>query len=562
MKFAGDIAFTLTVNGTNFVTGAKVRWNGNERETTVVNSTHLTAAIPATDIASVGIAQVTVLNPAPGGGVSNILNFTIEKRPEFEGDTAPRPFGDGKVSMADWVQAGRFFVGLDVPENASEFHRIDSAPRATGGDGVLSISDWVQTGRYAAGLDSVVSALGPNKPAAVATNLGSAPEASATEADTRMVRMVATDFQRGKLGVVQIEFDAQGNENGVSFSLNYDPKQMSFADAIIGAGATGAVVQINRSQLIAGRVGFAVALAPGQQFLPGTRQLLTLRFIPTGGESDVVTNLSFSDSLLKREVVDANATPLAPVGFMGRTITIRGRAAANVSAASYVDAELAADSIASAFGVQLATLTVVAGGAPLPTLLGGTSVRVKDSLGVERMAALFFVSPHQINYQIPAGTAEGIATVTITNGAGEVTGGLLNVGKVAPGVFAADASGKGWAAAEVVYVAGDGSQSSAPVARYDVGQNKFVAVPIDLARNDAVLVLYATGLRQRSALAQVNVKAGGVDASVDYAGAQGTYIGLDQVNVRLPKALTGRGEVTVELTVDGKAANPVRVQIK
>jgi hypothetical protein len=74
---AGGPAFTLTVNGANFVNGAKVRWNGADRETTFVSATDLKAAIQAADIATPGVASITVFNPAPGGGASNALPFTI-----------------------------------------------------------------------------------------------------------------------------------------------------------------------------------------------------------------------------------------------------------------------------------------------------------------------------------------------------------------------------------------------------------------------------------------------------------------------------------------------------
>ncbi|MGH9937469.1 MAG: IPT/TIG domain-containing protein, partial [Blastocatellia bacterium] len=74
---AGGAAFTLTVNGTNFINGSAARWNGADRTTTFVSNTQLTAAIPATDIAAAGAASVTVFNPAPGGGVSNAMSFTV-----------------------------------------------------------------------------------------------------------------------------------------------------------------------------------------------------------------------------------------------------------------------------------------------------------------------------------------------------------------------------------------------------------------------------------------------------------------------------------------------------
>jgi len=73
----GGAAFTLTVNGANLVSGCTVEWNGKGRATTFVNSGQVTAKIQAADIASAGSAAVTVKNPAPGGGTSNSLTFTI-----------------------------------------------------------------------------------------------------------------------------------------------------------------------------------------------------------------------------------------------------------------------------------------------------------------------------------------------------------------------------------------------------------------------------------------------------------------------------------------------------
>ena len=72
---AGAPAFTLTVYGSNFVSGAKVRWNGADRTTTFVSVTQLQASIPAADVATPGMIPVTVLNP--DGGSSNAMNFTV-----------------------------------------------------------------------------------------------------------------------------------------------------------------------------------------------------------------------------------------------------------------------------------------------------------------------------------------------------------------------------------------------------------------------------------------------------------------------------------------------------
>jgi len=73
----GGAAFTLTVNGTGFVSGATVEWNGSSRATTFVSNSQLSATISASDIAAAGTATITVLNPAPGGGTSNPVFFEV-----------------------------------------------------------------------------------------------------------------------------------------------------------------------------------------------------------------------------------------------------------------------------------------------------------------------------------------------------------------------------------------------------------------------------------------------------------------------------------------------------
>ena len=74
---AGSGAFVMTVNGSNFVPASVVRWNGTNRSTTYVSSTELQAQITAGDITSAGVANVQILNPAPAGGSSGTIPFTI-----------------------------------------------------------------------------------------------------------------------------------------------------------------------------------------------------------------------------------------------------------------------------------------------------------------------------------------------------------------------------------------------------------------------------------------------------------------------------------------------------
>jgi len=236
----------------------------------------------------------------------------------------------------------------------------------------------------------------------------------------------------------------------------------------------------------------------------------------------------------------------------------------SVSAASFSLLGLASEAITASFGAKLAIATREASGPLLPIVLAGTSVRVKDSAGAERLAPLFFVSPTQVNYQIPVGTAAGAATVTIASGDGTVSTGVALIKAVAPGLFTADGAGQGVAAAFAVRVKADGSQQFEPIAQFDAAQNKFVARPLDLGpeTDQVYLVLFGTGIRHRSSLSAVIATIGGAYAAVSFAGAQPDLVGVDQVNVLLPRSLIGRGEVEVLLTVEAQVANPARVNIK
>ena len=93
----GGAGFTLTVNGTGFVSGAVVRWNGHELKTTFVSSSQLTASVPASDIAKASTASVTVVNPSPGGGTSNVAFFSVTVPTSTIGLSAPTKYATGSV---------------------------------------------------------------------------------------------------------------------------------------------------------------------------------------------------------------------------------------------------------------------------------------------------------------------------------------------------------------------------------------------------------------------------------------------------------------------------------
>lgn len=236
-----------------------------------------------------------------------------------------------------------------------------------------------------------------------------------------------------------------------------------------------------------------------------------------------------------------------------------------VSGASYASSgTVASEGIVSLFGNGLAATTDTAQSLPLPTVLDNTSVTVRDAADTTRNAPLFYVSPTQLNIQIPSGTSTGSATLTAWQSGTTVSQGAVTVESVVPGLFSANSDGAGVAAAVIQRVKGDGTQSYESVATYDATQKKFVAVPIDLgaASDQVYLILFGTGFRSRTSLSSVVCSLGGANADLSFAGAQGQYVGLDQANMLIPRTLIGRGEVEVVFRADAKLANTVTINIK
>ena len=97
---AGSAAFTLTVNGSGFVSGATVRWNGLNRTTTFVSAAQLTASIPASDLVTAGTAQITALNP--GSSESNALSFSITASQIYSLTASPTSVSPGGSVTVTW----------------------------------------------------------------------------------------------------------------------------------------------------------------------------------------------------------------------------------------------------------------------------------------------------------------------------------------------------------------------------------------------------------------------------------------------------------------------------
>lgn len=218
------------------------------------------------------------------------------------------------------------------------------------------------------------------------------------------------------------------------------------------------------------------------------------------------------------------------------------------AATSHLSA-LTPESIATAWAAGLVTTASTTTSETWSDNLGGVTVTVKDASGTSRNAKLQYVGPTQVNFLVPAGTAKGTATISISAGAVTRTS-TSTITDVAPRFFTLNDSGL--VAANLIRV------------RQGVQTVENVTQPVEFgpAGDQLYLAMYGTGLRTRSSLSAVTVTVGGVNAPVFYAGPQGQTPGLDQLDVLLPRELSGAGLVDIVVFADQRRSTTVNLVVK
>ncbi len=207
------------------------------------------------------------------------------------------------------------------------------------------------------------------------------------------------------------------------------------------------------------------------------------------------------------------------------------------------------ESLVTAFGTGIASTIASVGLSSLSTDLGGIQVHLRGGDGLEQLAPLLYVSPTQINYLIPSGIVGPFASVSVEHDGTPLTDEAIAVpvGQNAPGLFTLNSAGL--AAATAIRVANDGTQTSVPV--FSCSPTGCAAVPINVAAGMVYLSLYGTGFTVITPFSYPGSYPAGcvVDENVvpvSYAGAQGQYPGLDQVNLQLPSTLAGSGDAVIQ----------------
>lgn len=506
---AGSSDFTLTVYGRNFQNDGQddlhqdsiLLWNGQRKVTTVLNGGVLQAEISSLDVAQAGTARITILTPTwDGERESAALGYQISANNPAPILTRLSPdeavVGSGRVDVSVF---GRNFVRGSIV-------RWNGADRGT------------------------------------------------TFVNSTELRFSAFTAELATAAIVPIVVFTPGPGGGLSTGQRF---QIAPCRYELGALAS------STSSL--GGSG-SVTVTTGQQCRWTVKTDESWLRIPTAQTSKTGKGIVLFD-------VFPNSTPNGRAGTLtvaGQTLTLRqvGRLT-TVSAARYMGG-VPTSSIGTIFGGGLASTTQEASGPGLPLNLAGTEVRVSDYVGSLRSSSLFFVSPGQINFLMPNGLKIdedplfplGLSgrIYVYTNGvlAGD---GLVVLERVSPGLFMANSDGVGPPVGTLLRVKANGQQQYEDLAVYDETRKRFVSRTIELGEegDSLYLILFGTGIRQRKALNSVTAKLAEVSGTVVYAGPQGSYAGLDQINVLLPRNVRGRGEVRLVINIEGKDANQGRI---
>lgn len=250
--------------------------------------------------------------------------------------------------------------------------------------------------------------------------------------------------------------------------------------------------------------------------------------------------------------------------FTRQDLTIAGTLGV-VNAASYKQT-LAPGALLSAFGTQMVSPETV-GQLPSPQVIQGTRVDIVDSEGRAHQALLYYAGKlkgyDQVNFYLPENVALGRAVLTITSGQGEVSQAVITIEAVAPAVFTASATGLGDAA---VISTTDGVNYNFGSARQDAGRDVYVSLfgtgwrfagqTANAARTGGV-----AANNYEAATGAVTVEINGRPAEVLYAGPQIEYLGLDQINFRLPRDLAP-GSYSMVVKIGTRTSNLVQLRVQ
>jgi uncharacterized protein (TIGR03437 family) len=210
--------------------------------------------------------------------------------------------------------------------------------------------------------------------------------------------------------------------------------------------------------------------------------------------------------------------------------------------------------ILSIFGTSLAPATASASSIPLPTMLAGLTVTINGYT-----APLYYVSPTQLNLQIPYEVTPAAAVTLHISNNGEGAFDSFPVSAAAPAIFTTNAEGSGQGAIlnlayELVDASNPATAGSTYLQIYCMGLGAVSDAPADGGAAPS------NPLASTSTEAQVTI--GGVAATAIFTGLAPGYVGLYQVNVLVPAAVAAGNAVPVVVSIGGVSSNTVTIAVQ
>jgi uncharacterized protein (TIGR03437 family) len=558
---AGGGDFMLMVSVANCTTGTVVQWNGTALPTTFVSPSQLTAAVSASLIAIAGTVTVRL---AGAGTLSNPAQFTILPAPPAIFSLSPNPAPATASALTLTVSGSNFAAGATVLWNG----------------GALPTSV-VSASQLTATVPPSLLSAGPSASIVVANPGGLASAAVVLTIDSGgpLIRTLSPPSATAggpafTLMVTGANFTAGCTVtwNGTALPTTFLSANQVSADVsadAIAVGGTVAIALANSTGALSGTVSFPVnaslpaisGVSPASVFAGSPA--FTLSVTGTGFLHNSL--VLWNGSPLATKMAGATLTAAVPaslVAAVGTAVVTVGNgdqvsspvafpivapvpavsSGGIVNAASGL-ASIAPGSLISIYGANLAAANLSAPSTPLPTSLNGTSVIINAVA-----APLVFVSPTQINAQVPFETQAGTAKLVIQALTFKSDPVSLEIVAAAPGVVIA--AGSNHAVAQN-WPGGSVNSSSAPASP---GQY----VTIYLTGQGQVDPPVATGAATPDSppsipVAPVAVRVGGKDAVVDFAGLVPEAVGLMQINLTIPAVPAG--DQLLEVSIGGVAAN-------
>jgi uncharacterized protein (TIGR03437 family) len=516
--------------------------------------------IPDLAVANSGSGNVSILLGGTGGTFSQAINYTLGGSPfavvagDFNGDGIADLVvaGFGLLSVMIGNGDGTFQAPLNYSGSASHFRSIATAD--FNGDG---IPDLVLTNLYGA----TTSVSGTSVSVLIGNGDGTFQASVNYATGTQPISVAVGDFNGDGIPDLAV---ANFSSNSVS--------------VLLGKGNGTFQAAVNRA---VGSVPYSVAVGDfngdGKQDLVIANNTGGVVSVLQGnGDGTFAAAINYTTgvpALVAATVGDFNGDGVSDLavasgsngGFvlLGVPATLATKPVINangiVNGASFT-AQSTPGFIGSLFGTNLAPANGSASAVPLPVELNGVSVSVSGYL-----APLFFVSPTQINFQLPwelLGQNQVVALVAV-NGTLSATQ-VLALRTLSPGIFSLNSAGTGQGAVQIantaIYAATSvqGAQARPAVA------GEYVTIYCsglgDVSNRPATGAPASTSSLSNT-VAAATATIGGVNAPVNFSGLSPGFVGLYQVNAQVPSGVSGNA-MAVVLTIGGVVSNTVTIAVQ